>query len=153
MFALLNSSSTGIVTLILLDGDFLNYDFELHKASKYSNYTEYNHGPYEEGSIRHRKMYTYPNPLNSKIEVFYMRKILVVKKNDLIKINETSSIYEQIIRTDKYGNSFYYSLKDETTMLREDQEILASLTDIFDACKQRIPKERNAAVPVIPSLS
>ena len=62
LFALLDSSSTNIVTLIILDGDFLNYDFELHKESKYSNYTEYNHGPYGEGSVRHRKMYTYPNP-------------------------------------------------------------------------------------------
>lgn len=40
LFALLNASSKNIVTLIILDGDFLNYDFELHKESKYSNFTE-----------------------------------------------------------------------------------------------------------------
>lgn len=70
LFALLNPESNHIVTLILLDGDFINYDFELHKEAKYSNYTEYNHGPYGEGSVRHRKMYTYPNPLNSSLGMF-----------------------------------------------------------------------------------
>ena len=55
-FALLDSASKNIVTLIVMDGDFLNYDFALHKESKYSNYTEYNHGPYAEGSVRHRKI-------------------------------------------------------------------------------------------------
>ena len=53
-----------MVTTILMDGDFLNYDFELHKDAKYANQSEYDHGPYGEGSIRHRRMYTYPNPLN-----------------------------------------------------------------------------------------
>lgn len=55
LFALLNPDSTEIITLIMMDGDFLNYDFELHKESKYSNFTEYNHGPFGEGSVRHRK--------------------------------------------------------------------------------------------------
>jgi hypothetical protein len=63
LFALLDITSSNIVTLIVLDGDFLNYDFEIHKESKYSNYTEYEHDPYGEGSVRHRKMYTYPKPL------------------------------------------------------------------------------------------
>lgn len=49
LFALLDKTSTNIVTLIILDGDFLNYDFELHKESKYANVTEYNHGPMEKG--------------------------------------------------------------------------------------------------------
>jgi len=31
LFALLDTTSKNIVILILLDGDFLNYDFELHK--------------------------------------------------------------------------------------------------------------------------
>ncbi|WP_420207892.1 hypothetical protein [Candidatus Electronema sp. JC] len=85
-FALLDSASKNIVTLIVMDGDFLNYDFALHKESKYSNYTEYNHGPYAEGSVRHRKMYTYPNPLNAKITAFHLRQILVGKKSDFEKI-------------------------------------------------------------------
>ncbi len=76
-FALLDCWSKNIVTLIVMDGGFLNYDFDLHKESKYSNYTEYNHGPYAEGSVRHRKMYTYPNPLNAKITEFHLRQILI----------------------------------------------------------------------------
>ncbi len=152
LFALLDIESKNIVTLILLDGDFLNYDFELHKESKYSNYTEYNHGPYGEGSVRHRKMYTYPNPLNSKISEFHLRQILVAKKTELEKIKATNSVTEQIIRVDKYGNSFYYYLKDETNS-KTTKGDLKTLTDIFDACKQRTPKERTAAIPSIPPLN
>lgn len=152
LFALLDIESKNIVTLILLDGDFLNYDFELHKESKYSNYTEYNHGPYGEGSVRHRKMYTYPNPLNSKISEFHLRQILVAKKTELEKIKATNSVTEQIIRVDKFGNSFYYYLKDETNS-KTTKGDLKTLTDIFDACKQRTPKERTAAIPSIPPLN
>lgn len=152
LFALLDIDSKNIVTLILLDGDFLNYDFELHKESKYSNYTEYNHGPYGEGSVRHRKMYTYPNPLNSKISEFHLRQILVAKKTDLEKIKATNSVTEQIIRVDKFGNSFYYYLKDEANS-KKTKGNLKTLTDIFDACKLRTPKERTAAIPTIPQLN
>lgn len=152
LFALLDIESKNIVTLILIDGDFLNYDFELHKESKYSNYTEYNHGPYGEGSVRHRKMYTYPNPLNSKISEFHLRQILVAKKTELEKIKAINSVTEQIIRVDKFGNSFYYYLKDEANS-KKTKGNLKTLTDIFDACKQRTPKERTAAIPTIPPLN
>ena len=110
LFALLNPESTKIVSLILVDGDFLNYDFELYKEAKYANTSEYNHGPYGEGSVRHRRMYTYPNPLNSKLEEFYLRMVLVLKKQDIEQLGETLNINEQIVREDKYGNSFYYFL-------------------------------------------
>ena len=152
LFALLDNASKNIVTLILLDGDFLNYDFDLHKEAKYSNYTEYNHGPYEEGSVRHRKMYTYPNPLNSKISEFHLRQILIAKKSEFEKLTDKSNITEQIIRQDKFGNSFYYYLKDNTTKTVGDLKSLATLKDIFDACKARQPKERTAAMPMIPPL-
>lgn len=152
LFALLDLSSLNIVTLILLDGDFLNYDFDLHKEAKYSNYTEYNHGPYGEGSIRHRKMYTYPNPLNSKINEFHMRQILVAKKADFEKIKDTKSITEQIVRKDKYDNSFFYYLKDETSNSKTSLKTLKTLEGVFDLCKQRVPKERTAAIPTIPLL-
>ncbi len=153
LFALLDLLSLNIVTLILLDGDFLNYDFDLHKEAKYSNYTEYNHGPYGEGSIRHRKMYTYPNPLNSKIREFHMRQILVAKKTDFEKIKDTKSITEQIIRTDKYGNSFFYYLKDEKSNAKTTLKTLKTLEGIFDLCKSRIPKIRTSgAIPSIPLL-
>lgn len=58
LFALLSNDSSSIVTSILMDGDFLNYDFALHKDAKYANQSEYDHGPYGEGSVRHRRMYT-----------------------------------------------------------------------------------------------
>ncbi len=152
LFALLDPTSRNIVTLILLDGDFLNYDFDLHKESKYSNYTEYNHGPYGEGSVRHRKMYTYPNPLNSKIDKFHRRQIIVAKKSDFEKIKDTKNIIEQIVRTDKYGNSFYYYLKDETRNALSSLDTLTTLEGIFDLCKERQPKARVAAIPVLPHL-
>lgn len=152
LFALLDITSSNIVTLIVLDGDFLNYDFEIHKESKYSNYTEYEHGPYGEGSVRHRKMYTYPNPLNSKITEFHLRQILVAKKTDFEKIKEDKSISEKIIRTDKHGNSFFYYLKDETKGLKSPEGNLKTLTDIFDACKLRKPKVRTASIPSIPGF-
>jgi hypothetical protein len=152
LFALLDNNSENIVTLIILDGDFLNYDFQLHKESKYSNYTEYGHGPYGEGSIRHRKMYTYPNPLNSKIANFHQRQILIAKKADLEKIKATESVTEQIIREDIYKNAFYYLLKDEVSNSPFDKDNFITLTDIFDACKERSPKERTAAIPTIPQF-
>lgn len=94
LFALLSPMSDRIVTLIILDGDFLNNDFELHKEAKYSNYTEYSHGPYEEGSVRHRKMYTYPNPLNSQLDMFHLHQVLVVKKSTLEMRPEINNVKE-----------------------------------------------------------
>ncbi|MFA8342219.1 MAG: hypothetical protein ACEPO8_04530, partial [Rhodothermaceae bacterium] len=82
LFCLLSTDSTSIVTYILMHGDFINYDFNLHKQAKLANQSEYNHGPYGEGSVRHRAMYTYPNPLNYKLTCFHGRKVLVTKKLD-----------------------------------------------------------------------
>lgn len=153
MFALLSPDSKKIVSSILLDGDFLNYDFELHKDAKYSNYTEYNHGPYGEGSIRHRRMYTYPNPLNAKIDAFFLRHIVVAKKSDFDRIDDAKCNFtEQIIRSDKYGNSFFYYLDDELKIDAAAKGGLTTLTGIFDACKVRKPKERVASIPVLERL-
>jgi len=148
----LDNNSANIVSLIIIDGDFLNYDFDLHKESKYSNYTEYNHGSYGEGSIRHRKMYTYPNPLNSKIKQFHLRQIIIAKKIDFERINEESNIFEQVIRSDKFGNDFYYYLKDETSNSKVSENSLETLVGIFDACKLRTAKERTAVIPSVPPL-
>lgn len=150
LFALLNPTSTKIVSLILVDGDFLNYDFELYKEAKYANTSEYNHGPYGEGSVRHRRMYTYPNPLNSKLAEFYLRMVLVLKKQDFEQLEETLKINEQIVREDKYGNSFYYFLLDEFATYSFGKELI-TLSNIFDACKLREVKERVAYIPVIPA--
>lgn len=151
LFALLSPESDRIVTLVILDGDFINYDFELHKEAKYSNFTEYNHGPYGEGSVRHRKMYTYPNPLNSQLEFFHLHQILVVKKSALSCRPEAKDVKEQIVRTDKFNNSFYYSLIDETNH-KSNSDKLVTLTNIFDACRKRKPKERVAYIPDIPKI-
>lgn len=150
LFALLNNENTSILSMIILDGDFLNYDFNLHKESKYANFTEYNHGPYGEGSVRHRRMYTYPNPLNYKITQFYHRFILIAKKNDMELISDTTPIKEQIIRTDIHGNSFFYYLYDGCMQKRTED--LVTLSNLFDECKKRSPKARTAAISVIPPI-
>lgn len=152
LFALLSPDSSEIITLILMDGDFLNYDFELHKEAKYSNFTEYNHGPYGEGSVRHRKMYTYPNPLNSSLDCFSLRLLLVVKKSLVENTKLSKFVHEEIVRTDKYGNSFYYSLVDELKPIRSNENELTILTNIFEDCKKRQSKERVAYIPEIPVL-
>ena len=152
LFALLTPDSSRIITLILMDGDFLNYDFELHKEAKYSNFTEYNHGPYGEGSVRHRKMYTYPNPLNSSLDCFSFRQLLVVKKSLVDNTPLSKFVHEEIIRADKFGNSFYYSLVDLLKPIRRTNNELKILTDIFQGCKNRKPKERVAYIPEIPVL-
>ncbi len=152
LFALLTPDSSRIITLILMDGDFLNYDFELHKEAKYSNFTEYNHGPYGEGSVRHRKMYTYPNPLNSSLECFSFRQLLVVKKYLVDNTPLSKFVHEEIIRADKFGNSFYYSLVDQLKPIRSANNELTILTDIFQGCKTREPKKRVAYIPEIPVL-
>ncbi len=152
LFALLSPDSSKIITLILMDGDFLNYDFELHKEAKYSNFTEYNHGPYGEGSVRHRKMYTYPNPLNSSLECFSFRQLLVVKNSMVENTALSKFVHEEIVRTDKFGNAFYYSLVDKLKPVRGNDNELTILTDIFEGCKKRQPKERVAYIPEIPVL-
>lgn len=150
LFALLNSSNTTIVSMIILDGDFINYDFKTHKEAKYANYTEYNHGPYGEGSVRHRRMYTYPNPLNYKIKEFYHRFIMIAKKSDMEKILTVGNITEQIVRKDVHENSFYYYLYDGLS--NQSNNDLVTLTGVFDGCKDRASKARTAAIPIIPPI-
>lgn len=151
LFALLSQKSDAIVTLVMVDGDFINYDFELYKEAKYSNYTEYGHGPYGEGSVRHRKMYTYPNLLNSGIKDFFLRYILIVKKSFIEKSPESEEVSEYIIRSDKYGNAFHFSVLDESKN-GEKLGRIRTITNIFEACKKRKPKERVAYIPEIPKL-
>ena len=158
LFALLSRDSSRILTSIVMDGDFLNFDFNLHKESKYANFTEYNHGPYGEGSVRHRKMYTYPNPLDSRIGAFHHRHLLVAKQSlfepilanpeEACRVNVT----ERVARVDKFGNSFLYVLDDETASKNRQEASLATLSGIFDYCKVRTPKKRVIAIPVLRPL-
>ena len=151
IYALLNPQSTEIITLVIVNGDFINYDFNLHKEAKYSNFTEYGHGPYQEGSVRHRKMYTYPNPLNTRLDCFYHHKILVAKKS-MINLHELACpVNKEIVRTDKYGNSFYYYIINEISPQTAISS-LRTITDIFSKCKLRNPKERVAYIPEIPKI-
>ncbi len=152
-FALLSPNSSSMVTTILMDGDFLNYDFDLHKDAKYANQSEYNHGPYGEGSVRHRKMYTYPNPLNYKLSFFYLRHLLIVKQHDLPSIAiRRVSCTDLIIRDDKYKNSFRYIVTDATKNRAKPLPLdeLPVQRDVFKMCKKRKPKERTASMPQLP---
>jgi len=146
-FALLNQTSTGIVTLILMDGDCLNHDFNLHKEAKLANTSEYNHGPYGEGSVRHRRMYTYPNPLNSKLPFFHLQHILVCKKHDAEMLTLKKQTSANIIRDDNYNNSFHYSIIDLS--VKKHTGTVPTHRDIFKDCKERKPKDRTPSMPQI----
>lgn len=151
LFALLSNDSSSMVTSIWVDGDFLNYDFDLHKEAKYANITEYNHGPYGEGSVRHRRMYTYPNPLNYKMSFFHHRHILIIKQHDIASLSKHDTKYtDLIIRDDKYENSFHYVVIDNTTSMPFHLHQLPVRRDIFKDCKERPPKERVAYMPRLP---
>jgi len=151
LFALLNKDNTSVVTLILMDGDFLNFDFDLHKESKVANYTEYNHGPYGEGSIRHRRMYTYPNPLNSKIDCFHLRYLLVAKRYDLAQSGESVNITDQVTRSDIHGNNFHYVLRDDfSDKPGNSTSTIRELAGVFDSCKERVAKDRSPSIVTIP---
>lgn len=150
LFALLKSDSSSIVTLILMDGDFLNYDFSLHKEAKTANTSSYGHGPYGEGSVRSRAMYTYPNLLNSKLTPFFLKKILIVKKVDAETLKLGVSCSTIIEREDIFENVFKYSVIDGTVD-RDDGDSTV-IRGIFDACKKRVNKARVASTPKIEPL-
>ncbi len=152
LFALLSPDSSSMVTSILMDGDFLNYDFDLHKDAKYANQSEYKHGPYGEGSVRHRRMYTYPNPLNYKLEFFHLRHILVIKKHDLVEIKDEISCTDLIIRDDKFSNSFHYVVIDNNSPKKLSLDKIPVRKDVFKTCKSRKPKDRTASMPHLPVL-
>jgi hypothetical protein len=149
LFALLSNDSTGIVTFILMHGDFLNYDFNLHKQAKVANQSEYNHGPYGEGSVRHRAMYTYPNPLNWKIQCFHEQKVLVLKKLDCEKLNLEKYVTFDVSRIDIYENNFLYSIIDKAHKSNVAKPEI--IDEIFAGCKARKAKKRtSASMPCIP---
>ncbi len=152
LFALLSPDSSSMVTSILMDGDFLNYDFDLHKDAKYANQSEYKHGPYGEGSVRHRRMYTYPNPLNYKLEFFHLRHILVIKKHDLVEVKDEIPCTDLIIRDDKFNNSFHYVVIDKNSPKKLSLDKIPVRKDVFKTCKNRKPKERTASMPHLPIL-
>ena len=147
LFCLLTPDSTGIVTFILIHGDFINYDFNSHKEAKISNYTEYEHGPYGEGSVRHRAMYTYPNPLNYKLSCFHARKVFVGKKLDIENLKLTKYVTHEVSREDIYRNNFLYCIVDKS---KDDHAPeLIKVFDIFAGCKARSPRSRTPSMPTL----
>jgi len=148
-FALLSPDGTSIVTSVLMDGDCLNYQFELYKHVKYANVSTYGHGPYGEGSVRGRNMYTYPNPLNTKLAFFRFRHTLVVKKQDFERTDVADQATQLLIREDTGKQQFHYLIIDGTTEPHSDLnfDALPVLTDIFYECKIREPKDRSPAIP------
>lgn len=148
LYALLSNDSTSIVTFILMHGDFINYDFKLHKKAKVANQTEYNHGPYGEGSVRHRAMYTYPNPLNYKLKCFHTRKVFVTKNLDCENLQLAHLVTEEVSRCDIYENNFLYNIIDNG---KQDHSAMPDLIeDIFAACKARTARQRtSASMPVL----
>lgn len=151
LFALLSGDSSAMVTSILMDGDFLNYDFELHKEAKYANQSEYGHGPYGEGSVRHRRMYTYPNPLNHKLSFFHLRHILVIKQHDLAALaTREATCTDLIIRSDKYDHAFHYVVIDKCAGQPLPLDQLPVRQDIFRECKERRPRQRTVSMPRLP---
>ena len=151
LFALLSGDSSAMVTSILMDGDFLNYDFDLHKEAKYANQSEYGHGPYGEGSVRHRRMYTYPNPLNYKLSFFYLRHILVIRQHDLAALaSPDAACTDLIVRADKHSHEFHYVVIDRCGARPLPLDRLPVRRDIFQACKERRPRARTAAMPRLP---
>ncbi|MGK0271523.1 MAG: hypothetical protein ACI88H_002186 [Cocleimonas sp.] len=142
LFALLSNDSSSIVTLILMHGDFINNDFDLHKYAKTANQSEYGHGAYAEGSVRHRAMYTYVNPLNSKLLSFFGRKTLVLPKASSDQLGYSNLVTHEIVRTDVLGNDYVYCLVDNSAPPQFEP---IQLRDIFSAAKARKAKERSAA--------
>lgn len=148
LYALLSNDSASIVTFILMHGDFINYDFNLHKKAKVANQTEYNHGPYGEGSVRHRAMYTYPNPLNYKLECFHTRKVFVGKKLDCENLQVMHLATEEVSRLDIYDNNFLYNIIDNGKVDRSIPP--KEITDIFSQCKSRKAKTRTSgSIPIL----
>ncbi|MGI3129106.1 hypothetical protein ACRSLK_01760 [Halopseudomonas pachastrellae] len=148
LYALLSSNSESIVTFILMHGDFINYDFNLHKEAKVLNQTEYNHGPYGEGSVRHRAMYTYPNPLNYKLKCFHLRKVLVTKKLDCENLGLDEYVTQEVSRVDMYENNFLYTIIDNSKS--DTSEKPEEVQNIFAACKARVAKKRkSSSMPVL----
>ena len=143
-FGLLSVDQARLVSSCLMDGDFLNYDFDLHLQGKYANTSQYGHGPYGEGSVRGRAMYNYPNPMNTALANFYRRHSLVINGEQGYQIQEQGtglSLYAQIERQSIDGRNFLYHQYVAGPML----DVLR-ISDIFRLCRLRKEKKRTAYI-------
>jgi len=139
-FGLLSFDKTHLISSSLIDGDFLNYDFDLHLQGKYLNTSQYGHGPYCEGSVRGRAMYNYPNPMNVNIPTFHKKHSFIIKDEYIYQMDE-SPLYEssKIERKDIKGGVINY-----TQYTQELTQNIECITEIFSACKKRKPRKRKA---------
>ncbi|WP_157725659.1 hypothetical protein [Vitreoscilla filiformis] len=139
-FGLLSCDGNNLIASSLIDGDFLNYDYELHLQGKYLNTSQYGHGPYGEGSVRGRAMYNYPNPMNVAIATFSKKHSLVIKQEFSYQLDNSHLNESAIIeRKDIKGNVTHY-----TQYITTNTDKVSHVTDIFASCKQRTPKKRKA---------
>jgi hypothetical protein len=139
-FGLLSFEKDRLISSSLIDGDFLNYDFDLHLQGKYLNTSQYGHGPYGEGSVRGRAMYNYPNPMNVAIPTFHKKHSLIIKDEFTYQMDE-SPVNEaaKIERKDIKGKVINY-----TQYLTTEVERVEQVSDIFSGCKARKPRARKA---------
>lgn len=143
-FALLSQDQKKLVSTALIDGDFLNYDFDLHLKGKYLNTSTYGHGSYGEGSVRGRAMYNYPNPMNTDIEVLFSKNSFIVKEELSYQLDKAPLVHvANIERQDINNNIFIYRLywhRDEASDVKE----IKTIKNIFGGCKKRKGKPRTA---------
>lgn len=139
-FGLISYEKSYLVSSCLMDGDFLNYDFELHLQGKYLNTSQYGHGPYGEGSVRGRAMYNYPNPMNTELKNFYKKHSLVINNELVYQIQESGlNLYANIERKSIDGTVFHYS-----QFVRDPVLDVETIVDIFKKCRDRKEKKRSA---------
>lgn len=149
-FALIQNGK--IISTVFCDGDFLNCDFDFHKDSKISNTSTYGHGSYQEASIRHRKMYLFPNPLNSNLPIFSKKHLLVLPITALDYALEHAKKYSYEVRyctrelSDKDSKDFIMLYANTDGLPSE-----MNFSNIFQQCREREPQERSAYVVTIPS--
>lgn len=139
-FGLLSYDKTHLISSCLMDGDFLNYDFDLHLQGKYLNTSQYGHGPYGEGSVRGRAMYNYPNPMNVDIPTFNKKHSFVIKDEFSYQMDK-SLLFEKshIERKDVNNNIIKY-----IQYVDEKPSNIELVKNIFEACKKRKPRKRKA---------
>lgn len=132
-----------IITSVLCDGDFLNSDYQLHRDGKVSNESTYNHGSFGEASIRHRKMYNFPNPLNSAISVFANHHCLITKSEYLseVPIHSNHRLSRKLIEREHVDGSV-----DSYDCFSTNQKMPHLNRNIFSGCRERTPKKRSPYV-------
>ena len=139
-FGLLSYKKDRLLSSSLIDGDFLNYDFDLHLQGKYLNTSQYGHGPYGEGSVRGRAMYNYPNPMNTALKAFHEKHCFIIKEEFSYQMDE-ASLFEtaKIERKDVQGRVHNY-----IQYTPEQVQEIELVKDIFSGCRERKPRKRKA---------